>query len=345
MKNIRFQITRFGDAGSMQMIEEDIPQPGAGEARIKVQAAGVSYADLLVREGLHPETWFKRLPFTPGWEVVGEVDAVGQGVTDWKEGQIVAALPVFGGYATYLCLPVRELVAVPEGLDADEAACLTFNYVTAYQMLTRSVKLEPGHLVLIHSAAGGIGSALVELGQQLSLKMFGTASPAKHPYLEQHGCVPIDYHTADFVSFIARETGGGVDAVFDGIGGDHLLRSLKAVKQRGKVVGYGLTAARSGKNQNWQPRNVLIARAFLEWLRAFSLNLLPGGKRVVLYSVQRLKWRHPNWYRQDLTHLFDLLKAKKLNPHIFARMPLSQAAQAQELLDSGKVIGKIILKP
>ena len=153
MRHTRIIVTHYGGPDALQVLEEECPEPKGGEVRVRVLAAGVSLPDLMAREGIHPET--PRVPFTPGWDLVGVVDRLGDSVAGIRPGQAVAALPISGAYAEFVCLPQRELVPVPSGLDAAEAVSLVLNYVTAYQMLHRSVKVRPGQRVLIHGAAGG----------------------------------------------------------------------------------------------------------------------------------------------------------------------------------------------
>src|SRR5262249_40805945 len=206
------------------------------EVRVKVLAAGVSLPDLMMREGIHPET--PRAPFTPGWDLVGVVDRLGAGVTGIEPGQKVAALPITGAYAEFVCLPQRELVPVPFGLDPAEAVSLVLNYVTAYQMLHRSAKVRSGQRVLIHGAAGGVGSALLQLGRLVGLEMYGTCSSRGAPTVSELGGIPIDYQHVDFVQEIHRLTREGVDVVFDSIGGANIWRSRRALRSGGRVVAY-----------------------------------------------------------------------------------------------------------
>ena len=311
--------------------------------RVRVLAAGVSLPDLLMREGVHPET--PALPFTPGWDLVGVVDRLGEGTSGIEPGQIVAALPISGAYAEFVCLPAGELVPVPPGLDAAEAVSLVLNYVTAYQMLHRSAKVRPGRRVLIHGAAGGVGSALLQLGRLARLEMYGTCSSGGASAVSDLGAIPIDYKQLDFVTEVQRLTSGGVDVVFDGIGGTHIWRSRKALRSGGTVVAYGLTSLlRGGRLTSGHPGRRRRFRA----LGIFGLYiaggwLLPGRKRVVPYSIQWLKRLKPAWFRQDLTALFQLLQQRQIAPLIAQRFPLVEAARAHEVLGKGKVIGKIVL--
>src|SRR5262245_30916137 len=241
MRHTRIIVTHYGGPEELRVVEEDCPEPKHGEVRVKVLAAGVSLPDVMMREGMHPET--PRLPFTPGWDLVGVVERLGDGISGIEPGQSVAALPITGAYAEFVCLPPRELVPVPSGVDAAEAVSLVLNYVRAYQMLHRSAHVRPGQHVLIHGAAGGVGSALVQLGRLAGLQMYGTCSSRGASAVSDLGGVPIDYQHQDFVEEMHRLPSKGVDVVFDGIGGTHLWRSRQALRPGGTVVAYGLTGS------------------------------------------------------------------------------------------------------
>jgi len=343
MTHTRIIITQYGGPDALQVVEEPCPEPKEGEVRVKVLAAGVSLPDLMMREGIHPET--PRLPFTPGWDLVGVVDRLGNGVSGIDPGQIVAALPIHGAYSEFVCLPPRDLVPVPIDLDAAESVSLVLNYVTAYQMLHRSAKVRQEQRVLIHGAAGGVGTALLQLGRLAGLEMYGTCSSRGAPAVTNFGGIPIDYQHQDFVKEIHRLTGEGVDVVFDSIGGTHIRRSREALCPGGRVVAYGLTGSlhdgrlasrRSGGRHRF--RAIAIFGLYIAggWL-------LPGRKRVVPYSIQWLKRLRPAWFREDLLALFELLQQRKITPLIAQRLPLAKARQAHELLGKGGVIGKIVL--
>jgi NADPH2:quinone reductase len=323
----------------LRITENEIPEPPRGQVRVRILAAGVSFADLLMREGLHPEAWFRPLPLTLGWDVLGVIDRVGEGVKTWQVGQRVAALPIVGGNAEYLCLPEREWVPVPTDVDPAEALAVVFNYVTAYQMLHRSARVKTGERVLIHSAAGGIGSTLLQLGRLMDLDMIGTASSSKCQLVEELGARAIDYRATDFVDAVHRLTGEGVGVVFDGIGGSNLQRSYSALRPAGHLIAYGLSATLEGGRR--QLRSTLAN--LKDWARIFSLNLTADQRRVSLYSIQTLKRRRPEWYRADLIVLFDLLQRGKIKPIIAARLPLDQVRYAHELLAAGSTVGKIVL--
>jgi NADPH:quinone reductase len=340
---MRIIVTHYGGPDALQVVDEECPEPKRGEVRVKVLAAGVSLPDVLAREGVHPET--PRPPFTPGWDLVGVVDRLGDGVSGIEPGQTVAAMPISGAYAEFVCLPQRELVPVPSGLDAAEAVSVVLNYITAYQMMHHSAQVKSGQRALIHGAAGGVGSALLQLGRLAGLEMYGTCSSRGVPAVSGLGAVPIDYRHQDFVEEIRRLTSDGVDVVFDPIGGPHLWHSRKALRPGGTVVGYGLstslrgeglTSSRPGRRQRFRGTAVFGLYIAAGWL-------LPGRKRVVPYSIQTLKRLKPALFRQDLIALFDLLQQQKIKPLIAQRFPLAEARHAQEMLGKGGVIGKIVL--
>jgi NADPH:quinone reductase-like Zn-dependent oxidoreductase len=343
MKHTRIIVTHYGGPDALRVVEEECPEPKHGEVRVRVLAAGVSLPDIMMREGIHPET--HRVPFTPGWDLFGVVDRLGDDVSGIEPGQMVAALPIHGAYAEFVCLPERELVPVPSGLDAAEAVSLVLNYVTAYQMLHRSVKVRGGQRVLIHGAAGGVGTALLQLGRLAGLEMYGTCSSRNASAVTDLGGIPIDYQEQDFVNEIHRLTGEGVHFVFDSIGGPHIWRSRKALRSGGTVVAYGLTGSLSGGRLASGRSGV---RHRFRGIAIFGLYiaggwLLPGRRRVVPYSIQTLKRLRPALFRQDLIALFDLLQQQKIKPLVAQRLPLAEARRAHELLGKGGVTGKIAL--
>ena len=343
MRHRRVVVTRYGGPDALQVVEEDVPEPKRGEVRVRVLAAGVSLPDVMAREGVHPET--PRVPFTPGWDLVGVVDRVGEGVTGIEPGQTVAAMPISGAYAEFVCLPQDALVPAPAGADPAQAVSLILNYVTAYQMLHRSASARAGQRALVHGASGGVGTALLQLGRIAGLEMYGTCSARGAATVTALGGVPIDYEHQDFVEELLRRTGDGVDVVFDGIGGRHIWRSRRALRRGGRVVAYGLTATlrggrlASGRSGGRHPYRALAI--FGVYIAAS--HVLPGRRRVVPYSIQTLQRMRPAWFREDLSALFGMLERREIEPLIAARMPLSQARRAQEVLGEGGVLGKIVL--
>jgi NADPH:quinone reductase len=342
VNNRRVIVSKFGGPENLRLIEEEIPEPHANQVSMKILTAGVSLADILIREGFHPESLFRRTPFSLGWDFVGIVDKVGEKVTStstWRLGDTVAALPIVGGYAQYLCLPPNELVSVPSGLDPADAVSLVLNYTTAYQMLHRCAHIKSHESILIHGAAGGVGTALLQLGRLTGVEMYGTCSLSKEKIVSELGGKPIDYKSADFVQEIFRLTENGVDVVFDGIGTKSLMRSYKTLRTGGRLIGYGF----GSMSKNGHHRTHQIVSNVINWINLLALNLIPDRRKVIPYSIQTLKRRKPDWFREDLQILFNLLKHEKIKPIIAARLPLNQAIQAHELVGTGSATGKIVL--
>src|ERR1035438_9135698 len=238
------RIARFGGPEVLQMVEEPTtPEPGAEEVRVKVLAAGTGFTDTMIRRGRYPD--FKgRLPFTPGYEMVGVVEKIGSGVSAQLQGQMVADLCVVGGYAQYAIRPAGFLLPVPDGVDPAEAVCIPLAYLTAFQMLTRYRNLPRGSMILVIGASGTVGTALLDLARHLGLGAIGTCSAANLPVVERLGAAAIDYRAGGFVTSVGRLTadrpgGRGVDIAFDAIGGAHFGRSFACLAPGGLLVGYG----------------------------------------------------------------------------------------------------------
>jgi NADPH:quinone reductase-like Zn-dependent oxidoreductase len=301
---------------------------------VKVLAAGVSAYDLMHRSsGALPGT--PSVPFTLGEDIVGVVDKVGDGVNDLALGQMVAGatfcLGLGGGYTEFICLPATELVPVPAGVDPAEAVCVVINYLTAYMAMHRTAGIRGGESVLIHGAAGGVGSALLELGRLAGLEMYATASRYNHELVSARGATPIDYRTEDFVQRIRTLTGDGVDVVFDPVGGARQLwRSYRAVRPGGRLVWFGVAATKKG-GLRVIPFTLLMV---------LLLKLWPDGKQVPLAPDLS---KDNAWYRETLTELLDLLAAGKIKPIVAARIPLTEAPRAHERLERGGYAGKVVL--
>ncbi|MGC1686976.1 MAG: medium chain dehydrogenase/reductase family protein [Candidatus Acidiferrales bacterium] len=328
MRNTRVLLTALGGPEVLRLIDDDIRDPVGSEVRVQILACGVAFADILMRRGMYPDV--PPLPYSPGYDIVGTIESIGANVAQWKAGDLVTALSHTGGYSRFIILPESELVSVPAGLDPVEAVSLILNYTTAYQLIYRIAKLHQGESVLIHGAAGGVGTAALQLGSLAGLKMFGTASKPKHEVVASLGGIPIDYRTEDFVKRAA-----GVNAVFDPIGGRNWLRSYRALGKGGRFVGYGMSAAIEGGR-----KHTMLAAASLAWLGI--VGLLPG-KSAQWYSITTEKKKHPDWFRQDLSRLLAMLHSKSISPVIAERLPLRDAPRAHELLEHSGISGKIVL--
>jgi len=333
-KHHRVVVTRHGGPDVLQVVEEDLPEPGAGEVRVKVLAAGISAYDLMFRRsGRLPGT--PKVPFTLGEDIVGVVDKLGEGVSTLEQGQIVAgatwAVGVGGGYTEFICLPTSELVPVPADVDPAEAVCLVVNYLTAHMAMHRSANVKSGESILVQGAAGGTGTALLELGKLAGLEMYGTASKQNHELVSALGATPIDYRNEDFVDRIRELTGDGVDVVFDPIGGARQLwRSYRALRKNGRLVWFGVAATKRG--------GLLVIPFTL--LTVGILKLIPDGKQVPLapdLSEDKV------WYRETLMELLDLLATGEIKPVVAERIPLAEAARGHEMLERGEYAGKVVL--
>lgn len=319
-------VIQRGGPEYLQVVENSLRIPEPGEARVKVLSAPVSLPDVEARYGRSP---FKlKVPFVPGYAIVGDVDAIGSGIQNTSVGDRVAALTVYGGYSEYIYIREDQLIPVPSALDPAEVAPLILNYIVAYQTLHRTAKVKDGDKVLIIGASGGIGTAYLQLGKLANLNMYGIASKSKHQILTDYGAIPIDYRSQDFVKVIQQAEPGGLDVVFDGIGGDYIKKSFSLLKMGGIYVGFSNPQSLSGM--------------FRYLGLVLLLNLLPNGRSAKFYGTgsSRLN-RKP--FLDDWVSLFKLLEQGKIKPIIAARYPLLEAAKANQLLESGEVTGNIVL--
>lgn len=329
----RVIITGFGGPDVLKVVEEpSLPEPKPGELRIRVLATSAAFTDVMIRKGKYPDVKEKP-PFSLGYDMVGVVDKLGEGVTRFRVGQKVADLTVIGAYSEYICLPENRLTLVPDGLDPAEAVSLVLSYVTAYQMLHRVAKVKESQRILVHGAGGAVGTAMLQLGKLLDLKMYGTASKSKHEVVARLGATPIDYKSENIVQRMRNLTGDGVDAAFDPIGGDSLKRSFSVLRRGGILVAYGFYNAVMGKGGSIP----------LDFLRLKLWNILPNGRSTTFYSIGALRQKQSDWFSEDLTKLFDLLVQGKIKPIIAARMPLAEVSRAHELIEEAGVQGKIVL--
>jgi NADPH:quinone reductase-like Zn-dependent oxidoreductase len=325
-------VTRRGGPEVLQVIEKDLRPPAAGEVRIRVLAAAVSRVDITVRtaEALYTNTPLgQKIPFVPGYAVIGDVDAVGEGVSEAAVGDRVGALTIVGGYTEYLYWKSNRLIPIPPTLDPAEAVPLILNYIVAYQSLHRAAKVKAGEKVLIIGASGGIGTALLQLGKLAGLRMYGIASKSKHSILAEYGATPIDYHTQDFVEVIRQAEPDGLDVVIDGMMRLNTIHSgLSLLRRGGRLVGYG------------EPRGLgALFRILWTWM---IVNLLPNGKSFKLYGTSFYSIdKRP--FLEDWAALFKLLEEGKIKPVIAKKLPIVEAAKANELLESGTVVGNIVL--
>jgi NADPH2:quinone reductase len=330
-------VRAFGGPEVLEIVDDELAVPARGEARVRILAADVGFSDVNIRRGRYPGG--PRPPFTPGYAVIGVVDALGPATGGLELGQLVGALTFVGGYSQSIVLPASELVPMPAGLDPAEAVALVFNYLAAYQMLHRVARVESGQVILVHGAGGGLGTAFLELCRLAGLVTYGTASKGKHDLVRGLGATPIDYRSEDFVARIAELTGGaGVDAAFDPMGSEHLRLTARAMRPSGALVAYGYYAAAA------QGRSAIrdVVSQYL-WLARWRLP--PRRLRVSFYDTRPTKRKHPDWYRDDLGSLGALLAGGRLHPVIAARMPLEGVVEAHQRIERADVAGRLVVLP
>jgi NADPH:quinone reductase-like Zn-dependent oxidoreductase len=324
MKYKSIVVTRRGGPEVIKIAENELRPPAAGEVRIKILASPVCQDDVAVRVGNRP--FLVKTPFTPGYSIVGVVDAIGEGVAGFAESDCVAALTTFGGHAEFIYLTEEQPVKVPGGLDAAEAVTLILNYLVAYQVLHHVAKVKPGDKVLLIGASGGVGTAFLQLGKLAGLKMYGLASPNKHKLLIDYGAIPIDYHSQDFVEVLYKNEVNGIDFVFNGMGEETFERGLAVLRKGGVLIHYG------------GPQS--FGRFLLLMVKYIGYNLLPNGKRIEGYGTHRLG---VELFNKDWNVLFKLLEDGKIKPVIAAKFPILEAAKGYALLESGQVAGNVVL--
>ena len=354
----RIVVDHYGGPEVLKLVEEGDPQPSEGEVLVRVLAAGVSYTDAMLRAGTY--LGVPKPPFTPGYELVGIVEELGPGCSRVQVGDRIGALTVWGADAERVCVPEENAVPVPDDLDPGEVLGLVFIYMTAYQLLHRTAKVRPGETVLVHGAAGRVGTAVLELGKVAGARMLGTCSAADRAAVERLGAVAIDYRNEDFLERVRELPGGGVDVVLDGLGGALSLRSFRALRRGGRLVVYGHSSTISNGHRSW--------RGWAEWYSATAAvalwGLLSPSRSVSAYRIQKLRQGHqfvpmgsrrplpvgggprnPEWFREDFQALLELLRAGEIHPVVAERLPLSEARRAHELLESSAAKGKLVLVP
>jgi NADPH:quinone reductase-like Zn-dependent oxidoreductase len=328
----RAVIEKFGGPEVLSLVEESsLPEPGPNEVRVKVLATSANFTDVMIRKGMYPEVKQKP-PFSPGYDMVGVVDGVGENVTRFREGDKVADMTVIGSYSEYICVPEKRLIHLPDRLDPAEATSIILSYVTAWQMLHRIAKVKKGQKILVHGAGGAVGMAMLQLGKLMDLEMYGTASGSKHEMIKAAGAIPIDYKTTDFTDYIKNHTEEGIDAVFDPIGGDHFRKSFSILRKGGKLVAYGFYNAVMGHGGSIP----------MDFMKLQVWNILPNGKSATFYSIGALRRKHPDWFREDLTALFKMLAEKKIKPHVAGHYPLEKVQEVHRLIEEAKIKGKIV---
>ncbi|GAA3798848.1 medium chain dehydrogenase/reductase family protein [Streptomyces coacervatus] len=324
----------------LQIRHGAIPVPGRGQVVIRMEATGVSFAEQQMRRGRYYDQ--PPFPFVPGYDLVGRVHSTGAGVEPGLTGVRVAALVKTGGWATHVLVDAADVVAVPDGVGAAEAETLVVNGITAWQMLHRKARIRAGRTILVHGANGGVGTVLVQLARAAGVKVIGTASARHHDALREQGVVPVDYRGGDVAARVRELAPGGVDAVFDHVGGKGIVDSWRLLAPGGTLVSYGSASTRDDEGSKQWPVLKLLARVWL-W------NALPNRRRAYFFNVWAgralSKTRFRTRLRIDLTQVFTALQRGDVTPRIAAQLPLDRAADALRLAESGTVAGKVVLNP
>ncbi|MEV5150138.1 medium chain dehydrogenase/reductase family protein [Streptomyces sp. NPDC052727] len=322
----------------LQMRQGPVPTPAPGQVVVRMEATGVSFAEQQMRRGRYYDQ--PPFPFVPGYDLVGTVSAAGDGVAAGLVGTRVAALLKVGGWASHVVVDAADVVPVPDGIGAAQAETVVINGITAWQMLHRKARVRAGQTVLVHGANGGVGSVLVQLAQAAGANVIGTASARHHAALRAQGVAPVDYRTEDVPARVRELAPGGVDAVFDHVGGRSVIDSWHLLAPGGTLVSYGSASTRDDEGSKQWPVLKLLGRVWL-W------NTLPNGRRAYFFNVWAGRALSKNRFRArlraDLTEVFEALRRGEITAQIAAELPLTQAAEAMRLAESGTVAGKVVL--
>lgn len=333
--NERIVLNKPGRLDVLEVVREAEPVPLEGQVKVRILAAGAAFGDVLLRRGVGRTA--SGYPVTPGYDFAGVVAENGVGSAKYAVGEQVAGLPLTGGYQQFICVAEDDLIPVPQDLEPNHIVSVILNYTTAYQLLTRAVHLKPGDAALFHGAAGGVGTAMLQLAGLSGVKLYGTVSGGKMDTVRRFGGIPIDYRRTDFVQELRRLEPDGVRAVFDPVGGAQLNRSYRVLGKKGTLVLLGASSAVQGG----RPGRALVSTGF----RFLGLKLRPGSRRVTSYLIEPARKKHPEHFREDVQTLLELLREGKIDPQIAEVLPLREARRAHELLEGAKVTGKIILQP
>jgi synaptic vesicle membrane protein VAT-1 len=336
-------VRRYGPPEVLEARQEPDPQPKPGEVLIRVKTIGVNFADLLQRMGIYPGT--PKPPFVLGLELAGVVEKSAEqrkaeGGEPLRPGDHVLALTNFNAYAEWAAVPAERVYRIPSGMTFDEGAAIAVNYLTAYHSMFAMGNLQPGDRILIHGAAGGVGTAAVQLARARGLVIFGTAGSIKQEYLRKIGVDhPIDYESNDFVEVIQKYSPEGVEMVMDAIGGKSFARSYQCLAPTGRLVIYGFSAAAGPEGKRNWPRMI---KAYLQTPKFHPLKLMEQNAAVIGVSLGKVIARGL-LVRTELEEIFRLYSTGKIKPAIGKSFPLEQGVAAHQYVQNRKSVGKVIL--
>jgi len=334
-------IPKNGPPSVLEVREYPDPTPKDGEVRIAVRAAGLNFAEISARQGLYPDA--PPLPSVVGYEVAGIVDAVGPGVTRHKEGDRVLAMTRFGGHATLVVVPEAMAFTMPVQMTFSEGAALPVNYLTAHHMLFQIGTVLPGSSLLIHSAAGGVGTAVLQLIRPIkNVISFGTASASKHDYLRALGCThPIDYRTDDYFDIVKEKTNGrGVELVLDPLGGSNWKKSWNLLAPAGRMVCFGFSAGIEGDRLSY----LRVATQAMQMPFITPIKAMNDNRGLQGVNMGHL-WNEGHILEPQIRRLIELYEQGVVKPHVDAEVKFDRAAEAHEMIESRRSKGKIVLIP
>jgi NADPH:quinone reductase-like Zn-dependent oxidoreductase len=332
--------TRNGGVEVLKVQEAPDPKPNQGEVVIQVKAAGLNFADILARQGLYPDG--PKKPCVMGYEVVGVVEAVGEGVDGGLVGKAVVALTRFGGQAEKVAVRADQVFEKPESLTFEQAAAIPVNYLTAYALLYVMGSLQANESVLIHNAGGGVGLAALDIAKKIGATTFGTASPGKHEFLRERGLDhPIDYRNQDWLPVLQELTNGrGVELVIDPIGGSHWKKSFAALRHSGRLGMFGVSSA----SANGLRGKLKLIKAAAQMPRFHPLGLLNKNRGVFGLNLGHL-WHEPEKVATWMKVILDGVSEGWICPFVDKAFPFAQAGDAHSYVEARKNIGKVVLVP
>ena len=328
-------ITAHGDPSVLRVLERPAPSCGPGQVRVAVRAAGVNFADVMARQGLYEDA--PPPPSVVGYEVAGEVAEVGADVARWQVGDRVAAGCRFGGYSEQVVVDPGDCVALPGGMTFAQGAAIPVNYATAWAGLLGYGSLRAGERVLVHAAAGGVGTAAVQIAKAAGAEVWGTASPAKHAAVRENGADHVIDYTED-----GWERGlGGFDVIMDALGGASFARSYRLLRAGGRLVAFGASSVIDGERKNL----LKAAPKALRMIRGFSLlGQMSDSKAVIGLNLLRL-WDDRGSLEPWITPLSALLDDGVVRPVVAAEVPFERAGDAHRMLTERRNVGKVVLIP
>lgn len=335
-------ITKAGPPEVLQVKEAPDPTPRPGEVRVRVEAAGVNFADIMGRMGLYPD--LPGIPIVVGYEVGGRVDVVGEGVDPSWIGRDVFAMTRFGGYSDVVSVPENQVFVRPSNMSAQQGAAIPVNYFTAYQLVVVMGGLRKSETMLVHSAGGGVGIAATQIAKHIGATVIGTASSSKHEQLRAIGVDHlIDYRREDFEKRAKEITNGrGVELILDAVGGSSFKKGYRTLSATGRLGMFGMSSAATGKERSIA--SLLRTVASMPWLQFTPISLIDKNRGVFGVNLGHL-WSEVGRIRGWADDLLDLWQRGVVRPHVDKTFPFAEAAAAHHYIQDRRNFGKVLLTP